>query len=223
MDLQDLFLQHCARSWDKQMALSALLGTEHRWDFNLNSGKLTFNERLSYDTQLIGTEAYESNTWLWAWANSLSDISEGFLVACNRLRQYGAEHNITPLTQPTLVLDEWQQGHVFTMIACGLYAANAYYRATYEGGALFVVIKDPAFPPVSQHPIERIALLFPQLIAGMSVPDHRLAFIAYLKSYGLRVGTQDNAVIGQHRDGTQVRAVFDGQQRLAKLATTLGG
>lgn len=221
MDLQELFVQHCARSWDKQMALSAMLGEEHRWDFNLNSGKLIFNERLAFDTQLIGTEAYDSNSWMWAWANTMSDISGHFLQACDLLRQYGTEHAVPTFLQSTLTLDDWQQGHVFTMIACGLYGADAYYRATYDGGALFLLIKDATFPPITQHPIERVALLFPQLIAGMSVPDHRQAFIAYLQSYGLQVGTKDNAVSGQHSDGTIIRAAFDAQQRLAKLNTTL--
>jgi hypothetical protein len=223
MNFQELLLRHCVRAMDNQMALRDLIGDNHEWQFNMDSGQITFNQKHHFKTQLMGTEAYSSGTWLWAWANLESGIPESLLNACLMLKDYGAKNELPVFSQEEVTLDENHNGSNFSMIASGLYKADALYRGPYDGGALFLLIKDENYPKPKQHPAQRIVTVFPQVISGMSISNHRYAFAYYLNSYGLQVEQDGSAVIGKHPDGSTITATFDDQRRLTKLSTTLKG
>lgn len=116
------------------------------------------------------SDGESSGNWLWAWANTESNIPAHLLVASLSLRAYGEQHGIPQLTSPQLPLGQINS-HSLALLASGICKANAYYRCPYEGGALFVLIMDENFPKCPDPPLQRIATVFPQAIAALDITD----------------------------------------------------
>lgn len=219
--LRNLYLDHIAASVDKQLYLVDLLEqhTEQGWQFDLNRGRLTFPPRFDLATQVLGTESLVSNTWLWGWANRRSRIPPALLEGAIALQRYGQERGITEFTRPQLPLSPQVNGFYLAVIASGLYRANAYYRAPYDDGAVYLLIKDPSYQRSIRDLAGRIIRIFPQVISRYAVDNHRRAFAAYLRFYGLEVSQQPAAVIGVTRDGKRVEGRFDQGDRLIRLVS----
>lgn len=204
---------------DRQCFMASLIGLID-WHFDLITGLLSFGNKYHWHTQLLGTESEESGTWLWAWANSQSHIPDHLLEACRTLKAYGEQHGIPELTTPQLPLDQID-GHRIALLASGICEANAYYRCPYDGGALFVLIKDKNFPRCTEPPLQRLISVFPQAISTLEIPDHRLALTDYLDHHG--IGYEQDAVkVVVKEDGEPVLiATFDDLKRLTHLEANL--
>lgn len=216
----EMFHDHAAASLDKQLALGDMLG-EHEWTFDMDAGRITFTggrllskKRHTFAVQVLGTESEGTNTWLWAWANERTPPAP-LLHAANRMKAIGAKEGVPELADPHLDLGTLT-GHHFAMVASGLLAANCYYRGSYEGGAVFLLIRDPSFPRPSSEPLARIASIFPQLISSMDIDDHKRSFLSYLKFYKLHVADEGAVVVGRAAAG-RLSATFDEAHRLTEL------
>jgi len=88
--LPDLLSRHAVASFDKQLHLSELVAEED-WHLDLVSGLLLFCDRFAWHAQLLGTEAEETHTWLWAWANETSHIPPYLLQTALQMKALG-EH-----------------------------------------------------------------------------------------------------------------------------------
>jgi hypothetical protein len=127
--------RYLAASFDKQLYLANLIG-EADWHLDMAAGLLSFGDRHRWHVQLLGTEANESQTWLWAWANEASGIPTQLLGSALTLRMLGEAQGIPELAEAEVPLNE-VNGHVLAMIGSGVCRADAYYRCPYEGGAAF--------------------------------------------------------------------------------------
>lgn len=213
---------YAAASFDKQLQLADLVG-DLSWNFDLHSGTLSFGDKHCWQAQVLGTESHVNNTWLWAWANERSNIPPQLLDAALTVKKYGEQHGIPELTEPELPLGDEVNGHMLAMIASGICEADAYYRGPYEGGAVFLLIKDEKFERHSGNPVLRILHVFPQAISAIDIHDHRVAFVSYLGYYGLKGEPEDNAVVVRQDGKVVIRAEFDELNRLTKLEGTLAG
>ncbi|MBL8793997.1 MAG: hypothetical protein JNM56_08830 [Planctomycetia bacterium] len=215
----DQFCHYAAASFDKQLHLAELVGEED-WHFNMASGLLSFGQHLHFQAQVLGTESYENNTWLWAWANEGSNIPEKLLVSSLAMKALGEEQQIAEFTTPMLQLGGID-GNTLATIAGGVCQADAYFRAPYQGGAAYLLIQCNAYPKNTEPPLARIASVFPQAIAAMEIPNHKLALAGYLGHYGL-AGQDDAGKLVVKEDGQAVLvAAFDEQERLTKLEVTV--
>lgn len=225
MSFQDLLNKTAAVAFDKQATLGDLIGSRN-WQFDMDSGTVTFGSDLRFSVQLLGTESEYDKTWLWAWANRESGIPANLLQAAEQMRQYGEQHQLGEFTSPELQLTELVTGHHLSMAAGTLTNANGYYRGPYEGGALFMLIQDAAYPRPSVNPITRVLTMFPQVIMNVSLSDHRTALAYYLRYYGAEVKTEGNNLIGIFPNGKEtraqkeMRAEFDIQNRLTNMSGT---
>lgn len=220
MDLDALFLQHIAASYDKQMALGDLIG-DSEWQFDMGTQSLTFGAKIRFKIQVIGTESTHSNSWLWGWANEASGIPAPMLRAGEETRAFGQQHNIRELTQPSFSLNSRVNGHFLSMITSGLCNGDAYYRGPYDGGALFMLIRDDRYPHQTINPANRVSLLFPKLIVSMPISNHRQAFIHYLEFYLARISEVGNTVIGHFSNKQVVEARFLPDNRLETIQTVM--
>lgn len=222
VNLMDVLLPVVAVAFEKQLHLANIVGNYH-WSFSMDSGQVTFGSDLSFNVQILGTEADDSQTWLWAWANEASGIPAALLKSSNQLRAYGQQHNIHVLTQVEIPLDDTHNGHYVSLLASGLLKANGYYRGPYPGGALFMLIDDPQFPVDDRDPVQRVVSTFPQLISAITVPDHHQAFIGYVQSHQLTLLDQDtpNVVQAQAANGQTIEAKFDSGNRLVNINARL--
>jgi hypothetical protein len=215
---EDLLERYAAVAFEKQRALADLLG-EHNWQVDIPTGQMTFSRadssRVVCDVQLLGTESYESNTWLWAWANTQSNLPAQVLVRAEELRGLGGQQGLEVLTTPSIDL-EGRNAHELAMIASGLCNADAYYRGDYGAGALYCLLTLPQLrlrPPVSAL---EITMVMTQLIAGISL-NHRRTFLHYLNAKGLHAEESSGAVRATLPSGGTVNATFDDLGRLTEM------
>ena len=186
--------RHAALSTEKQRALAAALG-DGPWRYSIGAGTISLDGgRFVLPIQLLGTQAEESNTWLWAWANEASNFPPELLTSANRLRQIGLEEGVVELAEPQLDLGSpddrpWFDGYYLAMAASGLCQADCYYRAPYEGGALFVLLQAPQVWAGARRTRDRMAAVLAELLgtpAG-AVLDHKTVVCSYARQKGYRV------------------------------------
>jgi hypothetical protein len=219
-DLNQLFLQHAAASYDKQMALGDIIGGAD-WQFDMTTQSLTFGANIRFKIQVIGTESTHSNTWLWGWANEASGIPAAMLRASEELRALGKQHKISALTQDSFPLSDDLNGHLLSMIASGVCNGDAYYRGPYDGGALFMLIRDDHFPHRTVNPALRITTIFPQVIANILLSDHRLAFRHYVEFYLGHVEEKGDILRAEFSNKNIVEARFMPDNRLESIDSNL--
>jgi len=86
MALDDLMTEYGAASWDKQMCLMEIVG-EKAWNLDVKRGLLTFGGSLTFSVQLLGSEAEDAGTWLWAWANEASHLPPEIVAASRQMHR----------------------------------------------------------------------------------------------------------------------------------------
>ena len=217
--ISELLFRHTVSSFDKQLHLAELVeGLE--WHLDLASGILSFGDRYAWRIQLLGTEAEETQTWLWAWANEASNLPPSLLQSSLQLRAFGEEQQIPELSTPMFPLDGID-GHLLAMLASGVCEADAYYHCPYEGGAAFVLIEDENFPKNTEPPLQRIASVFPQAIASIEIENHGEALTGYLEHYSLVGEVEGNTLVVREDGEAVLTAAFDEEDRLAKLEVSI--
>ena len=196
-----LFDEHAGLALSKQRDLVKRIG-DWDWGFDMGAGTMTFTKRgflgigrksVSTSCQILGSESEEASTWLWAWANTESGIPSKLLRASESLRALGERFRIDELGTPELPLDKWD-GHRIAMIAAGSRECAGYYRGPYPGGAIFVLLMDPALATPAEQPLLRFVTQLPELLTQFDVRNHVLAAQGLALGLGLRVDEQDTRI-----------------------------
>lgn len=209
----DLFAQHVATGMARQLALAELLG-DRGWQLDLNAGLVTFGDDLRYPVQLLGTESHADRTWLWAWANTAGNIDPTLLQLAGWLREHGRGEGLRELADPSLRLDH-VDGHRLALVASGL-TGRAYYRGTYNGGAIFFHLENLPSRVQGAVPPEKIFTVLGQVLQAFAV-DHRTVVVSFLRQQGWRVDDTPAGVAGRHPDGSQVQVTLDHLGRISNL------
>jgi len=93
-EFESLYHRHILASYEKQLHLADQIGTRS-WSFSMDDGCLTFEEEgevprthapIAFAAQLLGTVANDGSTWLWSWANEVSQIPAALTQDARRLR-----------------------------------------------------------------------------------------------------------------------------------------
>ncbi len=134
----------------KTFGLDAIIHfKEAAWSLNLEEGKLSFIPENSIgkkndDTptmkaiapvQVIGTFNTEDETFLWGWDHP--SIDEPFAEHARKVKAYGEEHQLEPLTSRKVTCSEadcWE----FTALACKLNEAQGAYRGPSDETLVFM-------------------------------------------------------------------------------------
>lgn len=220
MEFEDLFDEHGALSFEKQLRLADLVG-DSGWRFDMDTGVLSF-DTFNSPVQLLGTVSEYSQTWLWAWANVESNIPERLLRSSEELRAAGRRLNVAELIEAEFSVDAFQKGHRIAMVAIGILGAAAYYRGPYEGGAVFMLIPElPSGNRDSGPSNLQVTSDFTRFISAQEC-HHRAAFESYLRQKGYRFQTLSaRRVVANYGDEPPIDAVFDSEGRLAEFETEI--
>lgn len=213
---QRLFERHVAGSFDRQWQLSDLVG-EHDWQLDIDRGWIEFAGLGQWRVQVLGLASARTGTWLWAWAIHAIEVPPGLLKVTEGLRQIGQAKGIPEFTDFELPRGE-QTGTRLALTASGLFKADAFYRAPYAGGALYVLLADPAFPRPQVDPAERIPAVLPHVLGRFPEVNHRQVLEGYLAYYGLGGEEDGPDVLIYNGAGAILRAQFDEHNRLAGFA-----
>jgi hypothetical protein len=220
MTFSDLAAQHAGLAARKQLALGDFLG-QHSWQLDLDRGQVDFGKsgllgrRRVYPVQVVGTEAEDSGTWLWAWANVESGIPGPLLKAAHRLRAFGEKSAVEELVTPELPSAEYP-GHLLTSVASGICGADAYYRGPYPGGAVFFLISETPLAAGPPPTLARISTVLTGVISEFEL-DHRAVASAYLRAEGFRL-TETATGFTAASDAGALSLSFDAQGRLAEFS-----
>ena|SRR5258708_2109055 len=215
MNVQDLVERYVVASLEKQFALGEVIG-DANWSANLDKGTITFGSKYQFPVQVLGSEADQPKTWLWAWANAASNIPARLLACANDLKAFGTREAISELTTSEMSLSKID-GHRLAIIASGLCNAACYYRGPYDGGAVFLIIPDapPVNAKLSSTP-ERLINIFSQAIQTMPF-NHRHALAAFLEYKGYSVNATNTGIDAKNKQNQVIHAEFDSANRLTKL------
>lgn len=216
--LDHIYHYYVANVSDRQTRLSQKIG-DADWTFDMASGTLSFGG-LTLAVQLLGTEAYGNNSWLWAWANDKSGIPEHLTTHARAMRDYGVEHGVAEFAQPEHSLDD-VDGHFMSVAATGLMQANAYYRGPYDGGALYMLITDPQITQSRSDPMSRLSMRFAEAVSNFSIPRHKDALLGYAQTLGLTTTEPDESTIVVSGETGTCTANFDDQGRVTGIDTKL--
>jgi hypothetical protein len=210
---QELIERYGGIALDKQLDFGEVIGN-NPWNVNMNQGTISFGQNLTFPVQVLGTISHSSQTWLWAWANTKSGLSESIIQQSLLLKKYGEENEIDLLRNDTFGFSK-NELHVMGIIASGMFNSSAYYIADYGQGAMVVTIKDNMVEKARTDSHHRILSVFPQLISQFDM-DHKKALANYLTAKGYALTETGNTVTGT-KNGNTITGEFDDLSRLTKL------
>lgn len=132
-----------------QTACGELVVKDQNWNVDFSEGTIAFGSD-QYPLQFLGSEAKNSNTWLWGWEN-INGFTDTLLTAANHAKQQGERWGLAPLTTAKLAIDEVLNGHNLSIVTCAMLEHACYYRGPHDGGAIFVAfsgVPHAVFAPV---------------------------------------------------------------------------
>lgn len=217
LTLQDAFDTHAVSAWAKQMHLNELVG-EADWELDIDAGQVAFSNGRRWSIQILGSESHQSDTWLWAWANTKSGLPDSLLQMAQQVRAFGEQHDIDELIQPDMPLD-WGDSHLLGTIAAGLCEADAYYRCPHSAGAVCVLIRDDTFPRPAASPLAQLPELFFEAINNLDIRNHRLALTSFLSQHHAPLTETANTIETVLPNGP-LKATLDRQGRVREMSFT---
>jgi hypothetical protein len=209
----ELLERYVALGFEKQIDFSELI-EGRSWDADLTRGTITFGEDMEFPIQIIGSFSYSVNTWLWAWANSQSNLPENLMVDAKKLKAYGVQHKIDQLRTPEYSIKQ-DDLHRLGLIAVGMFNADGYYFADYGSGIMLMTVTSEEIRKNRKIGHYRIFTTFPQVISNFNL-DHKNAFIAYLKAKGYQIEEKENKIIGT-KGSDRCVAILDQSHRITNL------
>lgn len=214
METYDSLLeQYAGIAFEKQYNLAEIIGNND-WQIDMNTGFISFGNKLSYPMQILGTYSFESGTWLWAWANEASNIPDNLLVEAKELKELGEKYNIEFLTMPEYKMESVDV-HALGLIASGKFCSSAYYAGNYGSGILLVTLNSTDVDNVQYNEQGRILRAFPQLISTFSL-NHKRTLKNYLSAKGYNINEENNSVSAEKGQNI-LTAEFDDKDRMTKI------
>lgn len=211
---QDLLERYGGIALEKQACLSELIDGLP-WEVDLKKGRIGFAGKVSFPMQILGTLSRTSDTWLWSWANTVSDVPPRLLAQALRLRSYGEENQIALLSQAELPVNE-EDLSIIGLIASGMFNASGYYLADFERGIMCVTVKSADIDQNYHDSHRAVMTTFPRFISLYEV-DHRNALSSYLTLKGYEVTQTETKMIGRRQDEV-ISAEFNAHSRLTMLS-----
>ena len=119
------------------------LSEYERWNISQETGELVFTSPdkpdLVAEVVFVGSFAFRSETWLWAWANE--SVNESLTRKLAPIRKLGEERGFRLLTEPGWTSTQ-EQGWDMAAVTNYLLRAKGVYRPTSERSVLWVVVTD---------------------------------------------------------------------------------
>jgi len=211
-NFQELVELNAGLSFEKQMIFSDVIGS-NAWELDMGRGRIFFGA-LDFPIQIIGSLAFNNNSWMWGWANTQSGMPENLLVQSNQLKEIGQQKNINELMERHFNVEKGFE-HKIGMMACGVFNTKSYYCANYGQGTLVVTIDDSKIPEVDKNKLEKVVANFPQLISSMDL-NHKNTFKNYLIDRDFKLNISENNIEGLKNNKILI-AEFDKLNRLKSL------
>ncbi len=208
--------QYLGPARQRQLLFGEYVVRNQNWNIDLGKGVILFGED-TYLIQVLGTESYSRNTWLWAHKNP--SIPEEMLIDVNHFYEFC--QNAAELAPDEIDITDMVNGHNIASIAVASHKDKVcYYRCPYNGGAAYVLVKnipEKVFAPMEAQNI--ISLIY-DIIAQFQL-EHKVFVNSLLEINCSDIEKKDNMFIGKYSDGTNLVIEFDTFERISSLRTEI--
>ena len=147
----EIFSANLGKIMAIQIACAEYVVKNRDWNVDFDRGIISFGED-EYPLQFLGSESNSSNTWLWAWEN-INGFDENIISLAREIKAKGEKLNLEALTTAEIEITDELNGHILSIVACGLADKKyCYYRGPHSGGAIFVAfdgVDEKVFSSVS--------------------------------------------------------------------------
>ena len=216
--IPELLACYAAIAYDKQNDFYEVIG-DNSWNFDTESGTISFGPELVFPAQILGTFSHSSQTWLWAWANEQSKVPTPLLHQALQLKAYGEQYHIDLLSASDFDASE-EDLHIIGSIASGMFDASGYYLADYGQGVMVITVQSAQVDQLRRNDSARILHAFSQAISFFEM-QHKPAFLHYLTLKGYTTSDNGDSVTATNAQAT-LTATFDNLGRLTNLKGNSG-
>jgi hypothetical protein len=206
----DIFEHGVGRALSRYYGLFDWLG-DHQVFIDVQAEIINFGDGRVFPIQLLGTESHITNTWLWAWANTTSNLPAGIIQAAEAMRNHEFGEGVHEIITPKFPIEQVNGFHISLLGSSWFYGTIPYYYQ-YDGGSLHMLIEemDPAIGYGCDA--KRIAEIFSYIleIPGIS---HLFAIDSFMRNEGFQYEETDSMTIYTRTDNIVAEVTYDKEAR----------
>lgn len=192
-------------SLEKQDKLESLIG-EHLHELDLDAGVIRF-DRYQFPMQVIGTESDNTLTWLWAWSDEQTELPASLMQSAIQLRTWGSAEGLSEFTVPSVDLNR-ADGNAISLISAEVCRASCFYRDSYEGGAVYLLLFDAIIDKGPPFDRQRLVRRLADLLSRYDL-NHRNTLLFYLAAKKLSPAATGTTISCELESGERLLAEFD--------------
>ena len=211
----EIFSANLGKIMAIQIACAEYVVKNRDWDIDFDRGIISFDKD-EYPLQFLGSEATSSNTWLWAWEN-ISEFDDKIISLAREIKAKGEKLNLEALTTAEIEITDELNGHILSIVACGLADKKyCYYRGPHSGGAIFVAfdgVDEKVFSSVSAKEFVDIIV---RCIQQFSL-NHKLFVESFLEWNKTKCEWNKNTLIADFENSQKLEIDFEEKTELARI------
>lgn len=210
----EIFSANLGKIMAIQIACAEYVVKNRDWNVDFDRGIISFGED-EYPLQFLGSEANSSNTWLWAWKN-INEFDENIISLAREIKAKGEKLNLEALTTAEIEITDELNGHILSIVACGLADKKyCYYSAPHSGGAIFVAfdgVDKRVFAPINAKDFADIVVNSIQQFPL----NHKLFVESFLSWNKNKYEWKENTLIANFKD-SKLEIDFEEKTELARI------
>ena len=203
----EIFSANLGKIMAIQIACAEYVVKNRDWNVDFDRGIISFGND-EYPLQFLGSEANSSNTWLWAWKN-INGFDENIISLAREIKAKGEKLNLEALTTAEIEITDELNGHILSIVACGLADKKyCYYRGPHSGGAIFVAfdgVDERVFAPINAKDFADIVVNSIQQFPL----NHKLFVESFLEWNKTKYKWQGNLIIADFKKDGELKIEFE--------------
>ena len=203
----EIFSANLGKIMAIQIACAEYVVKNRDWNIDFDRGIISFGKD-EYPLQFLGSEATSSNTWLWAWEN-ISEFDDKIISLAREIKAKGEKLNLEALTTAEIEITDELNGHILSIVACGLADKKyCYYRGSHSGGAIFVAfdgVDERVFAPINEKDFADIVVNSIQQFPL----NHKLFVESFLEWNKTKYKWQGNLIIADFKKDGELKIEFE--------------
>jgi hypothetical protein len=219
--LFDLYYEFLALGHEKQQRLVQLVDENSTYTVDYKTQQLEFSDGLKFNFTLLGSESFEENSWLWAWANENLKLSGCQLEASSWFKRFGISGEIETFVQPMFQLGGDWSAQEIALISTGLSDFGAFFRHPQKYGAYYLLLDTTES---LENAVKDDLATYNSCLTDCSMlyDDGSNIDIAkyYLNQKNVNVSVNKN-VLTAEKNGKQINLEFDSNGRIVNGSVSL--
>ena len=211
----EIFSANLGKIMAIQIACAEHVVKNRDWNVDFDRGIISFGND-EYPLQFLGSEATSSNTWLWAWEN-INEFNDKIISLAREIKAKGEKLNLEALTTAEIDISDELNGHILSIVACGLADKNyCYYYGPHSGGAILVAfdgVDEKVFTPVDAKDFADIVV---RCIQQFPL-NHKLFVESFLEWNKTKYKWKENTLIANFENSQKLEIDFEEKSELARI------